>query len=356
VLHRVLVDVTPWPTTTLMRLLYVSNFLEAHANVSYCRELSDRLEVAGVAMTRTSTKENRIARLADMVATVIARRAAYDIAIVDVFSGPAFLWAEAACFALRRVGKPYVLTLHGGNLPAFAQRSPRRVRRLLAGAAKVTAPSRYMQTLMRPYRGDIVLVPNAVDTVANAFVERAVARPRAIWVRAFHAIYNPELAAEAVALACRAVPELALVMLGPDKGDGSREAFTRRVHDLGVEGRIEMLGRVEKQEVARHLAAADIFLNTTNVDNTPISVLEALSAGLCVISTNVGGIPYLLEHERTALLVPQGDAGAMSSAIERIVVDPALAQRLSAHGRALAMQHDWSTVLGAWQRLFAEIA
>jgi glycosyltransferase involved in cell wall biosynthesis len=213
-----------------------------------------------------------------------------------------------------------------------------------------------MQTLMRPYRADIVLVPNAVDTVANAFALRTRARPRAIWVRAFHAIYNPVLAAEAVALASRAVPELALVMLGPDKADGSREAFDRRVRDLGVSDRIETLGRVEKQEVARHLADADIFLNTTNVDNTPISVLEALSAGLCVISTNVGGIPYLLEHERTALLVPVGDARAMSAAIERIVVDPALAQRLSKDGRALAVQHDWSTVLDAWQRLFAEVA
>src|SRR5687767_9527826 len=111
----------------MTRLLYVSNFLDAHANVSYCRELSDRLEATGIAISRTLTKPNRVARLADMVATAIARRASYDLAIVDVFSGPAFVWAEPTCFALRRLGKPYVLTLHGGNLPAFAQRSPRRV-------------------------------------------------------------------------------------------------------------------------------------------------------------------------------------------------------------------------------------
>jgi glycosyltransferase involved in cell wall biosynthesis len=117
-----------------------------------------------------------------------------------------------------------------------------------------------------------------------------------------------------------------------------------------------VVGRVEKRDVPAHLARADIFLNTTNVDNTPISVLEALSSGLCVISTSVGGIPYLLEHERTALLVPRDDAPAMSAAIERIVVDPALARRLSTEGRALATLHDWTPVLAAWRALLSEVA
>jgi glycosyltransferase involved in cell wall biosynthesis len=337
----------------MTRLLYVSNFLDARGNVSYCRELTDRLEPED-AVIRTSTRENKLARLADMVATVWRARADYDVAIVDVFSGPAFVWAEAVCFALRRLGKPYVLTLHGGNLPAFAAKWPKRVRRLLTGARRVTAPSSYMREQMRAYREDIVLVRNAVDTRANTFSERSSVRPRAVWVRAFHAIYNPNLAAEAIALASRALPELQLAMLGPDKG--TQAAFERRAEELGVTSKIDIVGRVDKQDVPAHLARADIFLNTTNVDNTPISVLEALSSGLCVISTSVGGIPYLLEHERTALLVPRDDARAMAAAINRIVVDPTLARRLSTEGRALAALHDWTPVLAAWRNLLAEVS
>ncbi len=67
---------------------------------------------------------------------------------------------------------------------------------------------------------------------------------------------------------------------------------------------VDFWASVEKSEVPAWLAKGDIFLNTTNVDNTPVSVIEAQAAGLCVVSTNVGGIPFLLENGKDALLVP----------------------------------------------------
>jgi glycosyltransferase involved in cell wall biosynthesis len=97
----------------------------------------------------------------------------------------------------------------------------------------------------------------------------------------------------------------------------------------------------------------DIFLNTTNVDNTPISVLEAMACGLCVVSTNAGGIPYLLEHERDALLVPPDDAQAMARAVHRILTEPGLAESLSENARRKVEQFDWCAVLPQWERLFS---
>ena len=73
---------------------------------------------------------------------------------MDLYSGSAFLWAEAACWTLRRVQRPYVLTLRGGDLPKFAGRRPRVVARLLRSAAAVTAPSRYLLEKMERYRAD----------------------------------------------------------------------------------------------------------------------------------------------------------------------------------------------------------
>ena len=77
------------------------------------------------------------------------------LAHVDVYSGLAFVWAELVCWALRMLKKPYVLTLHGGNLPVFARRSDQRVRRLLQSSSAVTAPSRYLLEQMRQYRQDM---------------------------------------------------------------------------------------------------------------------------------------------------------------------------------------------------------
>jgi glycosyltransferase involved in cell wall biosynthesis len=95
----------------------------------------------------------------------------------------------------------------------------------------------------------------------------------------------------------------------------------------------------------------DIFLNTTNVDNTPISVIEAMACGLCVVSTNVGGLPYLLENEEDALLVAPGDPEAMATAVRRLLTDAELAERLSRNARRKAEQFDWSVILPRWQAL-----
>ncbi len=289
-----------------------------------------------------------------MVRTVIARRADYERAHVDVFSGAAFVWAEAACAVLGRLGKPFALTLRGGGLPEFAARWPRRVRRLLRSAVSVTVPSDYLGERMKPYRDDLSLIRNAIDVDAHSFRHRTHPGPRLIWLRAFHEIYNPRLAIHVLARLATKFPDVTLTMAGPDK-DGSGAAVRKLALDLGVSERLRLLGRVAKSEVSEVLASGDIFLNTTDIDNTPISVLEALASGLCVVSTDVGGLPYMLAHEQTALLVRARDPDAMADAVSRVLKESELAGRLSRGARDYALTCNWPRVLEQWEHLFSEL-
>jgi glycosyltransferase involved in cell wall biosynthesis len=338
-------------------ILLVGNFLSgAGFTRGVCEDLAERLTEAGWSVITTSHKPARLPRLADMVVTAWRRRHEYAVAQVDVYSGPSFLWAEAVCWVLRRAGKPYVLTLHGGALPAFARRWPGRVRRLLRSAAAVTTPSRYLWEQMRLYRPELRLLPNPLDIGRYPFAPRQRPQPRLVWLRAFHRIYNPTLAPRVVALLAREFPNVHLTMVGPDKGDGSLQATQHLAVELGVAGRIAWLGGVLKADVPVWLSQGDIFLNTTNVDNTPVSVLEALASGLCVVSTDVGGIPYLLEHEEDALLVPPDDPEAMAAAVRRVLTEPGLAERLSRNARKKAEGFDWSVVLPQWEKLLLEVS
>jgi glycosyltransferase involved in cell wall biosynthesis len=144
-------------------------------------------------------------------------------------------------------------------------------------------------------------------------------------------------------------------MVGRDKLDGSRQRFEQVANELGVRDHITLTGGVPKSEVRGHLNRADVFLNTTSVDNTPVSVLEAMASGLCVVSTNVGGMPHLLTHERDGLLVAANEAEAMAAAVRRILIQPKLAERLSLGARNTAGQFGWSTVLPMWDRLLRSI-
>lgn len=324
-------------------------------NFNICQDLAYRLSGAGWQVTATSRYRRRIPRVVDLLVTAYVKRRRYRVAHVDVYSARAFLWAEAVCLLLRHCGKPYALTLRDGNMPAFSRNHAERVRRLLASAAVVTAPSRYLLECMTEYRQDLCLLPNAMDLSAYDFTPRVFPSPSLIWLRAFNFGYNPNLAAKVIALLKDSFPTIRLTMIGADKGDGSFQSFQQRVSDLDLNRHIECPGWVSKTEVPQQLARHDIFLNTTNVDNTPVSVMEAMACGLCVVSTNVGGIPYLLEDGQDALLVPPDDPETMASAVSRILTEEGLAERLSRNARAKALKFDWSVILPQWEAMLSSL-
>jgi glycosyltransferase involved in cell wall biosynthesis len=140
-------------------------------------------------------------------------------------------------------------------------------------------------------------------------------------------------------------------MIGGDRGDGSLRKTQRTASELGVADRVSTLEGVPHSEVPRWLSQGDVFLNTTNIDNTPMSVLEAMASGLCVVSTNVGGIPNLVTHGHNALLYAPDDAQGAADAIVQVTTQTDLAKRLSANARTLASQFDWSFVLPQWDEL-----
>jgi L-malate glycosyltransferase len=209
---------------------------------------------------------------------------------------------------------------------------------------------------MCPYRADLRLLPNALHLSAYSFRLRKLPQPQMIWLRAFHEIYNPSLALKVCARLSSAFPDVRLTMIGPDKGDGSLHRLRQLATELAVTEQIAIHDKVPKAQVPDWITRGDIFLNTSSVDNTPVSVLEAMACGLCVVSTRVGGIPYLLQHERDALLVPPNDPEAMAAAVRRILTEPALAEHLSHNARQKAEQFDWSAILPQWQALLTSVA
>jgi glycosyltransferase involved in cell wall biosynthesis len=333
-------------------VLIVGNFLSGTVgNRGVCEELADRLRASGWKVIATSSRTGRFQRLADMLWTVWRRRREFQVVQIDLFSGPAFFWAAAVSVLLHALGKPYVLTLHGGNLPAFSSRWPWATRVLLQSAATVTAPSGYLVEAMRRFRPDLRLLPNAIDLSLYPFRLRKSARPRLVWLRAFHRIYDPSLAVRVLSLLAPEFPDVHLLMVGPDKGDDSLRAALSLAAASGVKDRIEYPGRVAKSEVADWINRGDIFLNTSTVDNNPVTILEAMACGACVVSTLAGGIPYLASNGVDSMLTEPGDANGMAECVAKLLRNPELAASLSLNARRRVEAIDWSNVLPEWQAL-----
>ena len=337
-------------------VLFIGNFLSGHdGRRTYSEDLSARLEAAGVSVLRASSWYPKAARMADMAGAALGGRGPYRVALVDVYSGQAFLWAEAAARAAKIRGRAVVLALHGGRLPEFAERRRGRVARLLRLADAVVAPSGYLRDALGGLRNDIEVIPNAIDLKQYPFRLRTRAEVRLVWLRSFHEIYNPELAVEVLARVRAERPEARLTMYGADK-DGSLRRVREAARRLGVAEAVELRSAIPKDAVGPALAEADVFLNTTNIDNTPVSVLEAMACGLCVASTDAGGVPYLVKDGEEGLLTKPGDAEGMARAVLRILNEEGLSVRLSAMARRKAERHDWPGVLAEWVRLLERAA
>jgi glycosyltransferase involved in cell wall biosynthesis len=172
-------------------------------------------------------------------------------------------------------------------------------------------------------------------------------------MRSFHPVYNPLMAIRVLARLRATMPTASLVMAGQDKG---LEFETRRLAEaLGLNGAVHFPGFLDMAAKVKEGDAADIYINTNHVDNMPVTVVEACAVGLPVVATAVGGVPDLLTDGETGLLVPDDDDQAMTTAIHRLLNDPALATRLSTNGRQLAERSSWEQVRPLWERIFAEV-
>jgi glycosyltransferase involved in cell wall biosynthesis len=314
--------------------------------------LAEKLQSRGWKVITTSAKVFQPLRLMDMVSAILLKQGHYSLAQIDVFSGKAFIFAQVCSFLLAHLDKPIVMTLHGGGLPDFARKHPKRLKRTLARATAVVSPSPYHQVELKQYRADIRLIPNPIDLSTLKYKHRAKPTANLVWVRSFHEIYNPSMAPRVLQQLAPDFQDIQLWMIGPDKGDGSLQRMLTLAEKLNVRHRIHIVGGLPHTEIPDWLSKGDIFINTTNFDTAPRCVLEAMAIGLCIVSTEVGGIPYLVEHEQEGLLVPPDDAPAMAAAIKRLLIEPNLGSKLSKNARIKAENYDWSQILTKWEALF----
>jgi len=333
-------------------ILYIGNFLEEHGmNPNFNRFLIAKFQ-RHFAVEFASDKENKFQRLWDMLMKVWRLRKRAGVVVIDVFSSDAFWFAYFTAMLCRRLKLPYITILRGGNLPQRLKTHPQSCQAIFGHSAANVSPSVYLRDAFQAkgYRADYI--PNFIDIESYPFKERAVCRPRLLWVRAFHKAYNPTLAVDILQQLRIQHEGAVLCMIGPDK-DGSLSQVRQRAEQLGVSDGLTITGRLERKDWIRLAGDYDIFINTTDFDNHPVSVIEAMALGLPLVSTNVGGLPYLIHNGKDGILVPPHDASGFVVAIEELLQNPAMASRLADEARRKVERFDWDVLREEWLRVLS---
>ena len=340
---------------TMPRVCIVGPLVSSHGRVTTQGEkLRDVLRAASYPVIAVSESNRRLGRLADIAATITRERKRIDVLVVFTYGFKSFVVEDMATTLGKRFGIPIVMSMCGGAMPEFIERFPRWTRRVFARASRIVCQSPYLARVVAACGFEPQIIPNVFDVTRYKHTLRSQLRPRMFWMRTFEKVYNPDLALRTLARAREHHPEATLVLAGEETG--YRKVVETRVRELGLAAHVRFAGFLDLAAKQREADAADIFLNTPTIDNRPLCVVEAGAFGLPVVSTNVGGIPDLIEHESTGLLVPDDDDRAMAAQVLRLLAEPALAQRLSANGAALAKQSSVERVLPEWTKLFAAVS
>ncbi len=330
-----------------MKILYIGNKLSKHGlNKTTIETLGPNLEKEAIEVFYASNKRIFLFRMLDMLFTLFKCRKKVSYVLIDTYSTKAFWYAFFCGYMSNFFNIKYIPILHGGDLPNRLQLNPKISKILFANAYKNVAPSGYLKKIFEENGfNNVIHIPNAIEVDSYAFKSRTHFVPKLLWVRSFAKIYNPEMAVNVLFEIKKTYPNATLTMVGPDK-DGSLESTKKYAQELGLE--VNFTGKLSKEEWLELAANFDFFINTTHFDNTPVSVMEAMALGLPVISTNVGGIPYLLANENTAILVNDNDHNQMATAITDLILDNKKASQLSATGRKFIEQMDWELVKLKW--------
>jgi glycosyltransferase involved in cell wall biosynthesis len=238
-------------------------------------------------------------------------------------------------------GATVVLNYRGGEADDFFARCAWVLKPFFRLAHIVTVPSGFLAGVLKRRIGVVAqIVPNLVALDRFHYRERLRLRPRMIVTRHLLKLYDCESVLKAFREVQVQYPEASLKVAGT----GDQEQYLRGLAAEWQLQNVDFIGYVPQAELPAIYDECDILLNGSHADNFPGSLVEAAASGLAVISTNAGGIPWIFENGRSAVLVDPGDWRGLAGGVLRVLQHPEFAVSLREHARRDCVQYEWSAI------------
>lgn len=272
--------------------------------------------------------------------------------VVHVFSASywSFLLAPMpAIVAAKLLRKRVILNYHSGEAGDHLANWGNRVHPWLKLVDSIVVPSRYLQEVFAKYGYHAVVIPNILDLSRFAFRERRELKLNFISNRNFEIHYQVDNTLRAFALIRRRHPSAKLVVAGV----GPLEAELKQLAvDLGLED-VPFVGRVEPEVMQDLLSQHDFFLNSSVIDNQPISVLEAFACGLAVISTPTGDLANMVRDGETGVVIEPFKPEQMADAVDRLIQAGEVGVAMRRRALEETNAYRWPNVRAAWARAYS---
>lgn len=282
--------------------------------------------------------------------SLLARIPRYDVLHLFSASYLSFLLAPApAAIVGTLFGKRVVLNYHSGEAEDHLQKSGAVVKAILKLVDCVVVPSEYLQQVFGRFGIETTVIPNVVEMETFRFREREMYQPRLLVARALEPIYNIACVLRAFKYIQERIPAASLTILG----SGSQDLALRALADELRLQQVRFAGRIERSEIPRYYDEHDIMLNASNIDNLPLSILEAFASGMPVVSTEAGGIRFMIRSRETGMLVPLDDCRRLADCVLELLAHQELAQSIATAAYAECKKlYAWPSVRTKWLQVY----
>jgi glycosyltransferase involved in cell wall biosynthesis len=251
-----------------------------------------------------------------------------------LFAAPA-IWIGA----LR--GCPVLVNYRGGEADGFLQASAWTVGPSLRRARALLVPSGFLEAVFERHGFHADVLANIINLQRFRPGTEPAPTVHLLVARNLEALYDNASTIRALVRVRERHPAARMTIAGTGPELARLQALAA---ELGLVEAVSFAGRVEPEGMAALYRSASLSINPSLADNMPNSLLESMACGVPVVSTNVGGVPFMVQHESTALLVPPQDPEALAAALLRLLDDAALYQRLRVNGLAEVQRYTWSRI------------
>lgn len=216
---------------------------------------------------------------------------------------------------------------------------------------KLVVPSRFLQDVFDKFGYESEVIGNIANVEQFNFKKRKIDVPVVISTRNLTTLYNIECAVKSFAILQNKYPKAIFYIAG----DGpEKENLKRLVNKLNLKN-VHFLGNLKNEDVVSYIDKSNVFINTSTVDNMPGSILEAFASGLPVVTTNVGGIPYMVEDRVSGLLASNNDYKKIGELLVSVIDDSKLTSKLIDNGYAQILDLKGEIITELWKTTYSQI-
>jgi glycosyltransferase involved in cell wall biosynthesis len=309
--------------------------------------LYNKLKQEGHHVAKKSAFRNIFLRYIDTVLAVVFFN--YNVLFIQGFALRAFYLESVICRIAKLRGKKIVYNIHGGAFPEFYTNNANWCQKVFSQIDCIVTPSQYIKAFLEEKGHTIEYIPNFINSNDFPYNWQYSGKHNLLWVRSFHDIYKPELAIKTIHSLKQKFPDIHLTMIGPDQGKLAESLVL--IHSLQLNDDITITGPVSNKDLTGYYCCHSVFITTTSYESFGVSLVEAASSGIPMVSTSVGEIPYLWQTNENCLLVEDNDVNAFAEAVERILTNKDLQLKISAAARKKAEQYTWDNIKHKWDNL-----